>query len=161
MFYISMRNADGTQYYSGMSWTHDYDEATIFANDTAAQEECELIKRECADSYEQGDYGIYKLSIWAYEPRLKIITTSQTEDEDDGYGGGYTRYIIAEVPKGLTDEQIAELVREEFPGTRCEHEHDCCGHYYASTATWMRGQLGWNPEGSSTVLIEQGWSQNV
>jgi hypothetical protein len=161
MFYISMRNADGTQYNSGMSWSHDYDEAHIFPTQAEADFEVYVIKRE-NESFENGDYGIWQLKVQEYEPRLKFVSSSRTEEEDEGYGGHYVDFTIYTVPIGLTDAAIRDLVNEMHPATRCEHRYDCCGNYYASTAKWIRGNLDWSPyEDRHTVLVKQGFGQNV
>lgn len=88
------------------------------------------------------------------------IGVFKVESDFEEYGcGHYTQHIICTVPKAATDQEVGEWVRSCYPSTRCHHEHDCCGHYYASTATWSPTQFKDN--GTRTILVRQSWSQNV
>lgn len=64
---------------------------------------------------------------------LRRLTSASNADWDSD---DYTHWIIASVPNWWTDAEIAEIVDAVFPATRCTHEGDCCGHYYARKAQW-------------------------
>lgn len=52
-----------------------------------------------------------------------------------------------------TDKFIEEYVEERFPAEHCQHAHDCCGHWYANTASFRRhGDL---------VLLKQSYTLNI
>lgn len=97
----------------------------------------------------------------------RIVTSGREDHDDDGYGGSYTRYHVCEVPLDWSDEKIAEWVRDHFPAYHCEHAHDCCGHYYPSSATWARADVRSIYRGPDddhvplTILVSQGYHQNV
>ena len=95
---------------------------------------------------------------------IREITQSTVEqsDESEGYGGSCTTYIVCEVEDDATDEEITEAVLDLYPATRCEHEHDCCGSYYANRALWaFAGHNGYTDEAPRLILITQDWAQNV
>lgn len=78
-----------------------------------------------------------------------------SHDESNEYGGAYVRYTTYSVPNNATDADLAEWVHNAFPATRCQHEYDCCGHYYAGKALW------WRLTGLREIVIRQSWLQNV
>lgn len=108
----------------------------------------------------------------ALEPPRRIGGFKEDGNNDDGYGDTFTKYHVCEVPFDWTDEQIDEWVRGHFYVYRCEHEYDCCGNYYPSSAEWARAdvqaryrQYCREDEGEKqrplTILVTQGWAQNV
>jgi len=51
---------------------------------------------------------------------MKLIHTERSED-----GEMYTSYYV--MPLGVN-------IKENLPSTHCQHDYDCCGNYYQSSA---------------------------
>lgn len=58
------------------------------------------------------------------------LGTLRLNNED---GESYTMLTVFEASPGMCDKYVQESVDREFPVWRCQHAHDCCGHFYPST----------------------------
>lgn len=56
------------------------------------------------------------------------------------------------IPAGATDNQVKEAMRYWMPATYCQHEHDCCGHYYANEPQLLGRTYANSREGIAFVL---------
>lgn len=65
----------------------------------------------------------------------------------------YTRTVLR-LNKPMTEEQLRAWVDDRFPESRCQHMHDCCGHWYESRARIER-------MGDAVVLVTQSSYQNI
>lgn len=89
------------------------------------------------------------------------FTVKRWSTVDGDNNGGWRRYTaIIEMKEGRsipmelwTDEWKARL-HDYFPSTYCQHEHDCCGHYYARSAKFTGLPNG-------LVMVSQTSYQNV
>lgn len=70
---------------------------------------------------------------------------------DDGETGFRLIFVSHDdVPKDILDN----FVRERYPHTFCQHEHDCCGHAYKS---WPQLQQ----RDEYMAIYRQGWHLNI
>lgn len=91
----------------------------------------------------------------------KIPTTSTRIGgirQHDDAGEHYVQYHVHEFNRFLSEEEATEWVKDNYPATRCQHSHDCCGNFYASNATWTRIQHYGDAE---ILVIRQCWSANI
>jgi hypothetical protein len=84
---------------------------------------------------------------------MRIHLGSKTFERSDNYNGAYTQLSFWAVSPSATKEEVDEWVEDYYPSTRCQHEWDCCGHYYARRPKWRR----WG----NILVVRQHWSQNV
>lgn len=92
------------------------------------------------------------------------VGSFRVEHDFELYGcGAYTRYVICKIDPGADTAEINDWVADTFHATHCQHEYDCCGHYYASSARWSLCTRGKDVrEGDDKlILVTQNWSQNV
>jgi uncharacterized Ntn-hydrolase superfamily protein len=80
-------------------------------------------------------------------PVIKVQPIGTITDEQ--HGESATKYFRC---VGLVDR---DWVAHRFPGTHCQHEHDCCGHWYAN-----QGQIVGN-EIDRTTIVAQSFYLNV
>jgi hypothetical protein len=59
---------------------------------------------------------------------LKVGANRYTSSEEYGDADDLERVIRIKAPRGVSFEQIREVVRARYTGG-CRCEHDCCGHY--------------------------------
>lgn len=52
-----------------------------------------------------------------------------------------------------SDEHIAEYIEEYYPSEHCQHEYDCCGHWYANRARYKRHGV--------LVVLKQSYTLNI
>lgn len=100
------------------------------------------------------------------EPHYEVYKFIFANVVQDDSGESYDRYTLLRFSRLADDVEIAEVIRDQFPSTRCQHEHDCCGNFYAGTATWDRVDRidKWSdPEAeyNQPVLVKQGFSANI
>ena len=82
-------------------------------------------------------------------PDRKRVAVTQIKDTSTEYGGEFIRkYLFAGT---VSDEELAYAINIE--GTYCQHEWDCCGNYYLSSARIKR-------DGIRTLVLQKGY-QNV
>lgn len=84
-----------------------------------------------------------------------LISETRQESND---GDTAVVYSIHEFERFLTNEEIEEFLRVEYPATRCHHSHDCCGNFYARTPTSTRVEHHGDVE---ILLVRQTWCRNV
>lgn len=89
-----------------------------------------------------------------------LLLQSLVIDRSDDSGGRYRRvtvfYVYSDVAAQLKDDETTRAWLREtmFPATRCQHEHDCCGNYYAQSPKITQLTHGkW--------LVSQDFTQNV
>jgi hypothetical protein len=92
-----------------------------------------------------------------------LIPIGSGDRVDDDEGESFVRFRVCRIGyDGLeaepTDEQIDELVREEFPSYRCQHSYDCCGNFYPAGATWSRVKT-WGSQ--LEIIVRQCYSANI
>jgi hypothetical protein len=61
--------------------------------------------------------------------QLSYHAGAHTEDHGEG---GYSLIFVTH--DDLPVELLTDYVREQYPHTYCQHEHDCCGHAYRQHA---------------------------
>lgn len=80
------------------------------------------------------------------------IVKSITRNTSTEYGGSYRCFYYFSF--GTTLEDAFSLLN--YPdGTRCAHEYDCCGRYYAGRARVLKGSS------TGRLTLYQDWYQNV
>lgn len=82
-----------------------------------------------------------------------FITFFRQENDE---GTSYTDWWVLEVPEGWSDDDVADYVDDRFARERCEHEHDCCGHYYAQRGIWS-----WHDRRARKIVISQSYNRNI
>lgn len=67
------------------------------------------------------------------------------------------------VPDWWDSEDIARVVEEKFPAEHCQHEHDCCGHWYPGRgrAVDIVDTRDDNNERAKLVLVRVRWTMNI
>lgn len=76
------------------------------------------------------------------------------------HGGPLVHRVTAwRVPAEATDAEINAAIDWWMPATWCEHEHDCCGNYYARSAQLL-GRTYENSE-HEIVFVLQTHTANV
>jgi hypothetical protein len=79
--------------------------------------------------------------------------------EIDSCGPVVHRVSAWSIPADATDNQVKEAMRYWMPATFCQHEHDCCGHYYAGPPQLLGRTYANGREGIAFVL--QTYTMNV
>ena len=74
---------------------------------------------------------------------------------DDRYGGTATETARVKLPVGWTLDDLRAWARECFD-TYCQHEHDCCGHWYRALYTHDAKRVK-----SRTYIVRIRHSQNI
>ena len=89
-----------------------------------------------------------------------IVFTISVEDEEQDYGGRRTEHSLVRVSLNASLLEINEWMRSAFPATRCYHEYDCCGNYYANSPSFnvIPAEEG---DDFKEVHVKQCWVQNV
>ena len=82
------------------------------------------------------------------------LITRWTHEQDEGTE--YTVWTVLQVPTDWTDDIMAEYVADRFAGERCEHEHDCCGHFYGRPGFWS-----WHDARAGFALVSQTFYKNI
>lgn len=86
---------------------------------------------------------------------VTIINTTITVDNP--YNGEKINQMLIHGLEDFTEAQVLEILEDKLhipvKGTYCQHEHDCCGCYYANSIDLHKAGKIW--------LAVQGWSQNV
>lgn len=92
-----------------------------------------------------------------------MATDTQTLFSHDTHGvdgDEFTRYHVLNVPADWSEDDVRAWADEEFPARRCQHAHDCCGHFYprkASVTLVTDGSFADTYE----VLVRQRWVANI
>lgn len=90
---------------------------------------------------------------------LQRLTIDRSDDSGGWYRSITAIYVYADVAASLfatrRDDAVREWLRETmFPSTRCHHDYDCCGNYYAQSPKITQLTHGkW--------LVSQDFTQNV
>ena len=66
--------------------------------------------------------------------RLEQWTIDSPFNEE--YEANYSRITIYLVGDYEKRDEIEAFVLEKHPATRCQHDYDCCGNFYARPARW-------------------------
>lgn len=96
----------------------------------------ELIHLEIRKTHRYRD-GWAHLDAWESVGVAKItpprLVEKRPQDQDD-YSVGPVMVCTARIPAGQDRELSIRALRDEFSGSGCQHEHDCCGcaSYHAS-----------------------------
>lgn len=62
---------------------------------------------------------------------MSISVISYNDFSDTTEEGDESRYTIIMLEVGdATDAEIQEYVDDRYPSEHCQHEYDCCGHWY-------------------------------
>lgn len=73
--------------------------------------------------------------VWKYDAISREMysapcfrTNTKELESDDGTSASFEFFYEFPAPRSVLEVQI--LVDEIYPPTRCQHEYDCCGHWY-------------------------------
>lgn len=95
-------------------------------------------------------------------PVAKLIGSVTEKSED---GESFTSFITYRFSKLADIVEIDEFIHDQYPAQRCQHEHDCCGHFYPGRALWgfCRELDRWSSdeEYNQTVIISQRFTCNI
>ena len=71
------------------------------------------------------------------------------------YESNYSRVTIYQVGEDYYEkrDEIEAFVIENHPATRCQHDYDCCGNFYARPAHW--GVIG------GMLVVTQQFVENI
>lgn len=83
-----------------------------------------------------------------------------TQDVPNPDGDAFTRYRLWSVPSDWSYGDVSAWAHEEFPAQRCQHAHDCCGHYYPRKAriTVVSGEEATNV---AVIMVRQRYVANI
>lgn len=86
----------------------------------------------------------------------QIVAHDITNDDGDAF----TCYALWSVPSDWSFGDLEAWAHEQFPARRCQHSHDCCGHYYPRKAhvTVVSGE---NTTDKAVVMIRQHYVTNI
>lgn len=80
-----------------------------------------------------------------------LSSKSMKADSDDGEQRRWDEGVF--YVGTATDKQVAEYMEERYGREHCQHAHDCCGHWYASSADYKRHGV--------LVVLKQFYYQNI
>lgn len=117
---------DGTQWIEGYSLDHARD---YFNDECNNYQSCDVARyvrgvKLDKDLIAKGEY-ITRLSEKSFK--------SDNEDGEESRWDEITLYV-----GNATDAYIAKYIDDYFPSEHCQHEYDCCGHWYAYRPTYKR-----------------------
>lgn len=85
-------------------------------------------------------------------PIIEVIASqSFSSSDEDGYEGRYDTVVIR-VGK-MTDDELEEEVLDRYPPEHCQHEYDCCAHWYQNRPRIERH--------GAIAIITLGYTQNI
>lgn len=64
------------------------------------------------------------------------------------------------VPRDATEAQVKEAMNYWIEETFCQHEHDCCGNYYARRPELLGGRTYWDND-TEIVFVLQTHTLNI
>jgi len=70
------------------------------------------------------------------------------------------RVTAWKVPSDATEEQVKEAMHYWIEAEYCQHDHDCCGNYYAGTPQLLGGRTYWDND-TEVVFVLQTDTLNV
>ena len=72
--------------------------------------------------------GYRHLDKWLTIGTFNVLASTTVDDDDDLCEGRTTTMLVCvEVEPAYDEKQVERALSEEFSGSSCQHEYDCCG----------------------------------
>ena len=70
--------------------------------------------------------GYSELDRWDAIGTVKVLAPKRVREPENYDDGGEVQFRVI-APAALATRDLSDAIYQEFSGTSCQHEHDCCG----------------------------------